>query len=160
MCPSSRSVTIGAVPVYGTIDDVASAAESASCRAVSCADTVDAPNAHGLSALRPRSNSSRIEPAGTSPFTSATIGVLASLVTCLRSVAGSNFTSGTAQRHSSIELSCTSSVWPSAGCCSTRCVPTQPSAPARFSTTTGWPHCEERSFAISRARASVPPPAA
>ena len=42
----------------------------------------------------------------------------------------------------------------------TSAAPMLPEAPGLLSTTTGWPHCADSSFASSRDSASVPPPAA
>ena len=63
-------------------------------------------------------------------------------------------------RISVIEGSCTSSVRPLGLASITRRVPISPSAPPRFSTTTGWPQSCDSSLATTRACASVPPPAA
>jgi hypothetical protein len=39
-------------------------------------------------------------------------------------------------------------------------VPMPPEAPGWFSTTTGWPHCSDRRWAMMRPSTSVPPPGA
>src|SRR6185503_6051194 len=50
------------------------------------------------------------------------------------------------------------SVWPSGSARAAASVPIVPLAPARFSTTTGWPQRSARRGARSRATMSVPPP--
>src|SRR5687768_13531888 len=53
-----------------------------------------------------------------------------------------------------------SNVWPSAGARTTSLAPMLPAAPARFSTTTGWPSGACSRSAIRRAKMSVEPPGA
>ena len=54
----------------------------------------------------------------------------------------------------------TISICPSGGDRMTYSAPTTPLAPARFSTTTGWPIASRMPSATARAKMSVPPPGA
>ncbi len=51
-----------------------------------------------------------------------------------------------------------SMVWPSGADLATRSAPMLPLAPARFSTTTGWPRLSESSWLMARAMMSDEPP--